>query len=736
KNGVFSSAEENSRDTIRTSGYTTQNVYLFENGVHEASVFNNKVVFKPSSDYNEGNPFKVDYYQPDTAMLNGFVPAGLSFRFDVSIETPEFFIGIRYDSIPQGYTENDLRLYRVQQNNSVHVEHESYVQDGVVWVKTNAIQQPFLLLADTLKPQLTFGVDDTGAAITANGDVLPQRFSLSDNSANVKYTVQASTGDKLFEFEKQGILTGTSASLVANIPKKDNGQFIGCVSESYGLRAHIIVTDGVHVDTINISRRVLTDNIGELSTPRIKPGWVPLAVRGTLTDSSLVSVLDELEDEESGEWEYDPFRFRLFRYMGKNDPLANDDGWLEYEDSVSQHFRVSPGRLLWLKTKEYQLIKLGEGKTTSLKDTFEITLKPGQWTDFAMPFQFDVPLRDVLAASGDDIDSIQLYHWEKDEDDIYHATELYISSFEELESVASEEVLSGAVDKCGYTAFNPLERSVVVRIPPVPETNQGSAKRVALRKETRSQWGVWFDWREAESGGSRKIRCMVDGDIPNNQVYALAPSFGSVGAGVVDTSNQTLGGHSITRDGGQQGYSWQIVLYNQAKESRKIAYSLDYLSSLPADMHARIWDPEKQIFENLGDEGLQETLAPSSEKTKWIVVGTQAYMNDFRRSVPGAKLSLAGCFPNPFVGRLSIRYSIPRETFKQIGFSIYDVRGRLIWQEIIREPAHGNRIHVWDGLTSENRRVASGQYILRMTAVTAKGVRKIVGEQRIAYFPR
>ncbi|MFW6254191.1 MAG: autotransporter-associated beta strand repeat-containing protein [Chitinivibrionales bacterium] len=733
---MFVSATDSSRDSIVVPRQTAQEIEFFQEGEYEAGVFNNAIVFRRGTKYFK-NKFTVNLYEPDTDVFHGFVPVGPGFTFDRPSGVPPFKTGIRYDSIPQGYNEDDLHIYRITPDEKVKVEYDSYTEDGFVWIETNEIEEPFMVLVDTIQPQVDFSMRDTGAAITADGEMFQQRFSIRDNCGNVTYSIRASTGDKWYQYQLDSTLADTSVSINARIPKRDNPQeqLVGCVSELYGMRAILIVSDGVNVDTINISRQVLTDDIGQVPTPRIKPGWVPFAVGGTLHDNSIRSVLDELIEEDSYEWEYDIYRFRLFRYMGEGVEAADENGWLEYDESVEDFFELNPGRLLWLKTKEGQVIRLGEGLTTSLKEPFEITLAPGRWTDFASPFQFDIPLSAVLEATEENIDSIQLYHWEKDEEEnVYKASELYISTMDDLQESVSGEVISGQVGNFGYTAFNPLQEPVVLRIPPIPFVEQAAAKR-AVAHSHGSQWGVRFNWRAADQHSFRNIRCLVDKRLgKSQQIYALAPSFGSVGAGVVDTSNQTLGGHVITQDTDRQGYSWQISLYNQGRESKTIAYKLGDLS-LPPNMEARIWDAQKQTFETL-DDVREETLKPLSEKTKWVVVGTQAYLLDFKRNAPGVKLAFAGCYPNPFAGRLSIRYTVPGEKLRSIAFSIYDVQGRLIWHQAIKNPESGSRIHMWDGRSIDNRTVAAGNYILRMTATGLDGVRKVIGEQRIVYLPR
>jgi hypothetical protein len=79
------------------------------------------------------------------------------------------------------------------------------------------------------------------------------------------------------------------------------------------------------------------------------------------------------------------------------------------------HFNFVPGRLIWCKEKGGQSLSFGEGATTSLRNPHAIKLKANTWTDFCLPFQFSVRLKDVLDATGAGSDSLlDFYHWVKD----------------------------------------------------------------------------------------------------------------------------------------------------------------------------------------------------------------------------------------------------------------------------------------------------------------------------------
>ncbi|MFW5775057.1 MAG: hypothetical protein ACOCW2_02100 [Chitinivibrionales bacterium] len=733
--GTWSSATENSCASIQTPPFDHQTVVYFEEGVLQAGVFNNTILFRRDSPDEVGvNHDTVLIYNLNSQRLHGFVSAGPGFQLARAVQDDPFYIGIRITALPGGIHKNDLHLYRVDEDSTVRVVYESFVEDDVVWMRTEPtdMKAAYVLLADTLEPQLEIPDPvDTSQAVDPATQEISQQFSIRDNVSNAVYTVFAGEGNKsTFDHVKSDTLSMVSAEIAENIPRR-------CANTLNGLRAHIVITDGVHNDTVDISRCVISPDIGQVPTP-VNQGWAPLAVRGKLHDSTITTVLDELEDGGETGWEYDIYKFRLFQYVGNGIPQADGQGWLEYADTVSQFFHVVPGRVLWLKTHDAMVIKLGKGLTTSLKETFELTLEPGRWTDFTTPFQFDVPFRAVMDSTGADIDSLQIYHWKRNEEGTnitYSADDFYISTFDSIAASASQDVFHSEVGHYAYTVYNPLQRPVTLRIPPVV-AGEGTAKKRVAQHRHRSQWGVGFDWQEAGQAGSRMIRCVVEHAMSESQrVYALAPSFNSIGAAVVDTLNNTLGGHVLTRDNNSQGFAWQIALFNRGKETKTITYTLRNLSSLPPHFKAGLWDAQTESFKPLSGNREQEILEPSSEKTKWVIAGTDEYIARFTKNLPGSSLVLAGCFPNPFAGRLSIRYSVPQRNLTQVSFGMYDLRGRLVWRHVEKTPRPGKHLFTWDGLSCDNQNVGAGQYVLRMTAQTADGVQKVVGEQGITYLP-
>jgi hypothetical protein len=82
------------------------------------------------------------------------------------------------------------------------------------------------------------------------------------------------------------------------------------------------------------------------------------------------------------------------------------------------------------------------------------------------------------------------------------------------------------------------------------------------------------------------------------------------------------------------------------------------------------------------------------------------------------------CYPNPFTKRTEVHWEIPVEA--NVSIVVYDVTGRAV------RVLHSGRCHagaysmLWDGKTADQRRLASGVYILRLKAGEYTSTHKLV----------
>jgi flagellar hook assembly protein FlgD len=71
---------------------------------------------------------------------------------------------------------------------------------------------------------------------------------------------------------------------------------------------------------------------------------------------------------------------------------------------------------------------------------------------------------------------------------------------------------------------------------------------------------------------------------------------------------------------------------------------------------------------------------------------------------------------------MHLRYTLPFAGVSKVDFTIVDIRGRVVWQKTIRERSvvGGGRSCVWNGASTTGQRIASGLYVIKMTAYNLK----------------
>ena len=92
---------------------------------------------------------------------------------------------------------------------------------------------------------------------------------------------------------------------------------------------------------------------------------------------------------------------------------------------------------------------------------------------------------------------------------------------------------------------------------------------------------------------------------------------------------------------------------------------------------------------------------------------------------PVVQLALHSNAPNPFVVSTTLRYSLPARA--SVDLRIFDVAGRLVRTLSPAAPQDAGRHEVrWDGTATGGRRVASGVYFARVSALGQSATRRLV----------
>ncbi len=95
------------------------------------------------------------------------------------------------------------------------------------------------------------------------------------------------------------------------------------------------------------------------------------------------------------------------------------------------------------------------------------------------------------------------------------------------------------------------------------------------------------------------------------------------------------------------------------------------------------------------------------------------------KSITPYEFSLDQNYPNPFNPSTSFRFTVPVGV-SSATFSVYDIAGRVIWQQQLSGLAPGKHETRWGGISSDGIAATSGVYFYRLTAGGKTSVRRMV----------
>ena len=704
--GLAAGPGDTVKTTVRTPAYLTwQEITLSSDKPDTVYAMNGRIIIISITPFDFSDTLRG--YIRQVALPEGTVDlGGTGFRFSKpNLQIPDFKIGMKHNPVRSLITNNNKNIYK-DSAGPLNVIYGSEAEDSVVWaiISGTDMAYPFLVLADTVKPTISFTgtITDTAKILDPDSSVTTQ-FSISDNISNVKWQFSYGAGNMGYAYGTEGYLDTCMKILTTVIPTSDN-----VVSPAFGLRAIVIVNDGVYTDTVNVSRRVNVSNSDATTAPSME--WVPLRATSTLADSTIQTVLSNFVNEQ-GAWEYDRTKFLAAQWYDTTAGLGCEV--IEYSDALHDDFSFIPGRVIWLKSAETQAINFGPGVTTSLKEMYTIILQGYCWSDFSLPYKFPVKLKNILAATGIRGDSLVFYHWVKS-DSTYVAAATYIPALDSASGKLDTITIRYSPLNDAYTVYSYSSAPMALKIPPIPPAlSPGSGTLTESAQKRQDIWDISLLWKKENSSFINKVRCGYNGNGTGKTLIGpLPPSFGKIGAGVSD-GNGRIGGYAVHNKIDKGGLNYEIVLYNQSRKNETIEYCLDRIENLPDGYITRIYNPVTTEFEK---DKTSVTLKANSSERRWVVIGTENYLNGFLENNIVSSFALLGTYPNPFRGRFNIQYMVPWQGVKKIKFRIFDLRGCTVWEEDISKGVRpGINTIAWNTNGKNGKRIASGIYLLRMT---------------------
>ena len=699
--GNWSASTPHSLIQVRTpsaSGETDEGHIIHVSGADTQSVFSDTIKVwsnVATSVYVD----TIDSWTPPP--LEGFIIVGplFSLRSGTLSSRSSLSFKVKTGDVPNGYSVSDVRLYRYNiYTGGWRIGEGGCAIDsfaGTITFTTNDAELPFAVMIDTVEPVITYNSNDT-AAYAPNQAVVDTVF-VEDNIENCTVRLLAAPGH----------LGYSDISLYA-VEGSEKGQYITTIPAYVadpvaGLRSMVRVSDGKSSVSVNTSRKILrtSANCDDVITDALN--WTPLFVTAQPQKSRMSDIMSA---STNGQWGYDKSRERIIQWLPDSTDKNSNEKWVEYDNEIDSLFEFAPGKLFWIKKLEPLNIKYGSAVIPALTDTVEIVLKKGEWTDFSMPFNFDIYSGDIFSATNSASswasDSIEIYHWNATNNS-FSTDPKFLPGIRDL--TGRMTIFEGAEP---FTAFNTSGRDVVLRIPPtcLPISTISEDGSLAKKNSGRS-WSVRVSSFDCKNRTLPPIYCA--GGFrggPEGRLYSMPPAFLPVTAGIFDETSGRRFGHSTKGVLDTGGYVFRIDYCNSGNEADQIISRIEKTSGLPSDFSARIFTSNERRPQSPSDSN-NMTISAGGKSSSYLIVGTARFIDDFVRKIT----SIFSFCPVTVNGALRIQYTLPMNVHTLM-VSIYDLKGRRV-DQIVRTAniSAGAGSFVW------NRGTSAGYYIVEMRAL-------------------
>jgi hypothetical protein len=465
--------------------------------------------------------------------------------------------------------------------------------------------------------------------------------------------------------------------------------------------------------------------------------WTPIAATALLDTPAMKAALKGL----SNPWKYDKTKFRIFRWFGTSVNKDSAQKWVEFPDTAepqwSAQFNLTPGNLIWVKTKVSTMLELGRATTLPLDSNRILKLAPKDWTDFELPFRFPVAIGDILNATQSSTpglpDSLEFYSWKKNAAGQYVSDLMFMTA---IVDTSLNNIASPVLPQSGYTVFNPLPDTVFLAIPPLPNSMSSLAKK-HLKKKTAAEdgWAVKLVTKLSDSTELSPVYCGFSKSAAGGvSYYPCSPSFSDAYAGVFNLTVRKTFGNALAHSTSEGGCAYLLVFDNGNSNDRKFLYHVENQGALPAGFEARIFNSTTEKFEDTLKGVITMNLGGNSKDYRWLLVGTKSYLAKAAMIASPGILRLLDPYPNPFRSVIHIRYTLPFDGVDNVRFFVYNLAGRVVWQQEVKNQGFGNMELTWNARTG-SQMLASGIYIIRMTAFDLN--RKLIGnfEKKMMFLP-
>jgi hypothetical protein len=320
-------------------------------------------------------------------------------------------------------------------------------------------------------------------------------------------------------------------------------------------------------------------------------------------------------------------------------------------------------------------------------------LKPGEWNDIGLPFNFPMKWADIIKASNLNTATFKVWRYTTPKDNAPGTWGIPLTGTDMVHPWEGLTVKPAAAD--------------TVLVFPVLDSSRSTTP---LTK--RAAAGIWsariraYDATASMSlrigkGGSENVTPEAP-DVPGQDFRVGLKRLGPAGpealSEYIKAGDDWRGHWSLAGRASKGG----IRLAVEENRGKTPLYLVELLGRKVVSLAP----------------GTEASLSEEDLKNGdyYLVAGDSRYLEDVLAGlVPMHMLDLAN-FPNPFSHATLIRYALP-ESFGKVEFrlKVRDSRGRLVWEKTIR--GSNSLRYQWDGRDSRGKAVGAGFYTLSLEAV-------------------
>jgi hypothetical protein len=396
-------------------------------------------------------------------------------------------------------------------------------------------------------------------------------------------------------------------------------------------------------------------------------------------------------------WSSDRARVMQYKGTGKG-PSAFDI----YDGSNADIFKIDSGHAVWSGSTNPYTPASATGMSLDYQ-TFALSVTPGQWNDFSLPFNFPILWKDILDSSGVTNES-DLQAWR------YNPTS---KNWDALTKGSTSPPIPASVLH-PWEGFSAHPNNSVTSMK-FPILDSARSVAPAAPKAAAKNDGSWTARVEAfDRTASMLLRIGKGG---NGAIVEEAPNVPGQDFRVALTHGTVNGDVKVSQSIQAQDGSWQghWALNAEAdKDVKSISFRLADASK--KDIPIYLVDVLHNSVAKLSADAPIEVSGEALRTNDYhVVAGDDEYLQSVLKGlIPLHLLSLSN-YPNPFNGATLIRYALP-ESFGKVAFNlkVRDFRGRTVWEKTIQG---GNALsYMWDGRDKLNSPLPAGVYTLSLEA--------------------